>query len=120
MRAYSLKLLADYSFPMEKRLSGTYPKRDDQTQFNKCMRGNMLVRGAAWTLARTALLMRVVVCTTWVGIGLSLLIWFLSDSAMEKWCGKSSFRKNPRQGDDRYEDEAAELKAFYQAFQETF
>jgi hypothetical protein len=34
MRAYSLKLLADYSFPVGKRLSGTYPKRDDQTQFN--------------------------------------------------------------------------------------
>jgi type VI secretion system secreted protein VgrG len=29
------KLLADYAYPVEKRLSGTYPKRDYQTQYNE-------------------------------------------------------------------------------------
>jgi hypothetical protein len=74
--------------------------------------------GAASAVAlQTALLLRIVACATWAGIAVSVLIWYLTGDALETWCQKSTFRKNPgtTQG---YVSEAEELKSLYQALGE--
>lgn len=67
---------------------------------------------------RLAFMLRVLACATWVTIGISILIWVLTDNELEDWCEKSSFRKNPKPDDATYSSDAKELEALYTAFNE--
>ncbi len=68
--------------------------------------------------SRLAFMLRVVANVTWVGIGLTILIWVFSDNELEDWCEKSSFRKDPKRDDDIFPSEAKELEKLYTAFNE--
>jgi hypothetical protein len=75
-----------------------------------------LARMASMFALRAALLMRVLVCTTWIGLGLTIIIYLATDDELEDWCQKSTFRKDPK--DDSFKSEAEELASLYQAFAE--
>lgn len=79
-----------------------------------------LATGARFLAAagRLAFMLRVVANATWIGIGLTILIWVFSDDELEDWCEKSSFRKDPKRADDVFPSEAKELEKLYTAFNE--
>jgi hypothetical protein len=74
--------------------------------------------GAASAVAlRTALLLRVAFYANLATIATSVLLWYLTDNALETWCQQSSFRKDPGTSPG-YASEDEELKSLYQALGE--
>jgi hypothetical protein len=76
----------------------------------------VIVGGTVVKAARTVYLLRALTCTTWVTLALTLAIFIFTDDALEDWCQKSTFRKDPK--DESFKTDAEELASLYQAFAE--
>jgi hypothetical protein len=110
---------AYYGFLLSFSASGPWFEYIAAKTSNQALQKFALQRaGAASVVAlRTAVLLRVVLYANLAGIALSVLLWYLTDDALETWCQKSSFRKNPGTSPG-YASEEEELKHLYEAFNE--
>lgn len=68
--------------------------------------------------ARMSLLLRVTVGLNLAGMGLSFVLFLVEDDALEAWCERCSFRKDPDKNQAGFPDQDAELDALYRAFLE--
>lgn len=81
-----------------------------------------LATGAKWLAERRAWLFAATWWLTFMTIAATIVIGWLDDDAMQKWCARSSFRK-PAEGDKKqpplYAKPGEELTELYNAFQGT-